>query len=799
VLEIALRRDLGLFDTTMIGIGTMIGASIFSLAAVTVGIAGPGVLLSIIIAGGICFLTASTYAQLGGLLQEAGGGYLWVRQAFSRGAGFTAGWISWFGHSVACAFYIVIFAGGIQFLLSEIWPGTTIPVAQSLFGAAVAALFVAINDRGTVLTARTEAVVTIAQLVVFAVFSVTGLVLSASGRGLTADPFGDFLGSGWWSILVAAGVLAIAFEGYEVVAQSAEETKRPEKTIPRAIYISIIVVTGLYLLLVGTAVLAEGPAQVAARGDESLIRAGDLFLPQAGAFLMIGALLAGALSALNATIFSASRVAFAMGRDRTLPKAFGTIHRRRRTPYVAIRVSGVAIIATALFVPLQDIAAAAGIMFLLLFIMVNASFIRLRRTDERVRAKFPSARSDIKPAVAIAGKVVVLVPLASYSPLALTIAVAWSALGAVVYVLLHRGREGPAPAVAATGYAREGPTIPAERFHVLVPAASPREKRIVEMASMVARASEGHVSIMRVIPVPRATPIWAAADMDNSFDLKMVEGLMGFAGPGVDASAALLVSHDIEGAIAEKAREDNVNLIFIGWRGSTKTRKAIFGGTVDALLARAPCDVAVVRTRLAWQPSEFRRIALLSGPHRHVRPAADLAAALTRDPPATVTVLRVVGSERERQQPDDDVEALVEHLHRLGLDTTVRTIVNRRTASAVIGESDRFDLLILGSPPGLLRKVIARRGEEEVAKSSKCPIVLYRHRGATATDFLRPIARTLGREAEEPASLPVSSFSAREGRAPARRKEDAPAAPGPTETPKSDKPGASNSSPTTAP
>src|SRR6185295_315310 len=164
---------------------------------------------------------------------------------------------------------------------------------------------------------------------------------------------------------------------------------------------------------------------------------------------------------------------------------------------------------------------------------------------------------NIRPMIAIVGKVIVLIPLASYSPLALGIALGWSALGAVVYALLHRGEAESAPATVPTGYAKEGPTIPAERFHVLVPAASPREKGIVEMASMVTRASSGHLTVMRVIPVPRTTPIWAASEIDTSFDVKMVEGLLGFAGSGIDASATLLVSHEIENAIAEKAREDN--------------------------------------------------------------------------------------------------------------------------------------------------------------------------------------------------------------------------------------------------
>jgi amino acid transporter/nucleotide-binding universal stress UspA family protein len=788
VLQITLRRDLGLFHTTMIGIGTMIGASIFSLAAITTGIAGPNVLFSIMIAGGICFLTASTYAQLGGLLQEAGGGYLWVKMAFSRRAGFTAGWISWFGHSVACAFYIILFAGGIEFLLHAVSPGTVLPIPKNFLAVGVALVFVFINDRGTVLTARTEAIVTMIQLAIFTLFGVAAIYVGTNAP-YTPGPGDLFPDVTNWNILVAAGVLAIAFEGYEVVAQSAEETKNPERTIPRATYISIAVVTAFYLLLVGSAFFAEGPAQVASDGDRALIAAGGRFIPVGGALLMIGALLAGALSALNATIFSASRVAFAMGRDGTLPKAFGAIHRRKRTPHVAIRVSGVAIIGTALFVPLNDIAAAAGIMFLLLFILVNASFLRLRQVDAKVRARFPSAKSNIVPIAAISGKVIILTALAAYSPLAMTIAIVWSALGIIVYWLAHRSGEAPAPPPTASGYAAEGPTIPAERFHILVPAASPREKRLVEMASLVTRASNGHLSIMRVIPVPRATPIWAASEIDTSFDLKMVEGLLGFAGPDVDASAVLMVSHEIEGAIAEKAREDNVNLIFVGWRGSTKTRKAIFGGTVDDLLLRAPCDVAVVRTRIAWEPSQFKRIALLSGPHRHVRPAADLVAALSRDHPVQVTVLRVVKSHRERALPDDDVEEIVEHLHKLGLDTTVRTIVSLTTTSAVIKESERFDLLIIGSPPGLLRKIIVRRAEEEIAKASKCPIILYRHRGTTATDFLQPLARSLTRDEAEPSSLPVGTVKtgAPKSKGDARKEGEKPS----TEIHKSGEPGAS--------
>jgi len=103
--EVGLRRDLSLFDITMIGVGAMIGAGIFVLTGEAAGIAGPALILSFALNGVVTIFTAMVYAELGSAIPEAGGGYLWVKEGLPGANAFLAGWMSWFAHAVAGALY----------------------------------------------------------------------------------------------------------------------------------------------------------------------------------------------------------------------------------------------------------------------------------------------------------------------------------------------------------------------------------------------------------------------------------------------------------------------------------------------------------------------------------------------------------------------------------------------------------------------------------------------------------------------------------------------------------------------
>lgn len=100
---------MSLFDITFIGVGAMIGAGVFALTGFAAGLAGPALILAFALNGFVALFTAVSYAELGAAFPEAGGGYLWVKEALVDPNGFYAGWMSWFAHAVACSLYAVTF------------------------------------------------------------------------------------------------------------------------------------------------------------------------------------------------------------------------------------------------------------------------------------------------------------------------------------------------------------------------------------------------------------------------------------------------------------------------------------------------------------------------------------------------------------------------------------------------------------------------------------------------------------------------------------------------------------------
>ena len=168
------------------------------------------------------------------------------------------------------------------------------------------------------------------------------------------------------------GLTFIAFQGFEVIAQSSEEIRNPERIFPApsSCRWSSSSRSTSWLRSALAAVKPDGMTAwdyLAAQKEIALVEVARTFLFGGGVMLLVGGLIS-TMSALNATIYSSSRVAFAMGRDRNFPALFGRVHPRSCTPHWAILVSLIIIVAMALSLPLEDVASAADIMFLLLFL-----------------------------------------------------------------------------------------------------------------------------------------------------------------------------------------------------------------------------------------------------------------------------------------------------------------------------------------------------------------------------------------------------------------------------------------------
>ncbi len=445
--EHELARTLSLFDITMIGVGAMIGAGIFVLTGVAAGIAGPALILVFLVNGIITSFTALCYAELGSAMPGAGGGYLWVREGLPGPSGFVSGWMDWFAHTVAGSLYALGFGAYFALILELMgisFFGLSFEITIKLFAVIVICLFLLINFKGVSETGMAENVFTVAKIVILAIFIGSGLWVMYNKPDFGFSNFSPFIPNGLGSIFIACGLTFIAFEGYEIIAQAGEEVRNPRKNVPRAVILSILIVLPIYCLVafvsLGALTVESGTTwQYLGEFQElGLVEAAKQFMPFGVLLLIIGGLLS-TMSALNATTYSSTRVSFAMARDKFLPRKIATIHRKNRTPYVALFFSGMLMIFMSVSVPLEDVASATSLMFLFLFMLVNLSAIMIRRKigdqlDYGYRMKF----FPIIPIVAMCANMALAVFLFQFSPTAWYVTILWVLIGLGIYFAYSR-------------------------------------------------------------------------------------------------------------------------------------------------------------------------------------------------------------------------------------------------------------------------------------------------------------------------------------------------------------------------
>ncbi|MDY7082581.1 MAG: amino acid permease, partial [Halobacteria archaeon] len=276
--------------------------------------------------------------------------------------------------AVACSLYAVTFGVFLtEFLVILTGVGHEFVLfgflnrlmVEKLLAVLMVALFTYINYRGAEETGKAGVVVTGIKILILGLFIVFGILATFRDPNWTAKFFSNphFAPNGVFGILGAMGFTYIAFEGYEIIVQSGEEVVDPGKNVPKAVFYSLAIVVPIYILVAFAAIggidvtqhvvsladISESASQVATwqilgeLGELGIIRAAGQFMPYGTPLLLIAGLTA-TMSALNATVYSSSRVSFAMGRDRVLPEIFSKIHPEKRTPHWAILLSAVLIV-----------------------------------------------------------------------------------------------------------------------------------------------------------------------------------------------------------------------------------------------------------------------------------------------------------------------------------------------------------------------------------------------------------------------------------------------------------------------
>lgn len=744
--QVSLSRDLGLFDVTMIGVGAMIGAGIFGLTGIAAGEAGPvGLLLAFLLNGVVTSLTGLTYAELGAAYPQAGGGYAWVKEGLTRIFGFYAGWISWFSHSVACSLYAVLFGtffaelleiAGLELGQNVAFFGlTSEQVAVKVLAVLAALLFIIINVRGSSETGLVGNIITIFKIVVLGLLVVFGLRAMLNipdwADNFWRDP--GPLPHGLGGIILAMGLTFVAFEGYEIIAQSGEEVKNPAHNVPRAIFIAIAVVVVVYLAVafvsIGALVQDSGLPNwmyLGENGERAMIETARAIMPY-GALIMILGGLASTTSALNATIYSSSRVSFAMGRDRDLPAIFGRIHPRNKTPHWAIWLSGLLIILMAVLLPVTDVASGASITFLLLFLMVNISLVRLRKRQPDLDRPFRVPFVPWLQYLSIAVQVVLAVELFKLSPIAWVATVFWLALGLLVY--RQHGAVEEAAKEEDTILLEE--TVASREYSVLLPVASEAMARqLGRLASLFAQANHGELFALHVVDVPPQMGVSDGRAFLRQGRPLLEEVITVGREFDVPVRTMLRLGRDVGNSIISAARERDANLMVLGWPGHVPHRKEAFGTVIDLMTKNPPCDLAVVRFRRSGLPGRIL-VPVAGGPNTRLAlelavTEADAVEHRTGQRPEVVALNLILdganGDMLEKRR-----QTLVEELDIADWPLEWRVAFAHDVVRGILDGATNFDQIIIGaSEERLLEQSLFGSIPQRVAEEATTTVIMVK-------------------------------------------------------------------------
>ncbi|MET9546357.1 MULTISPECIES: amino acid permease [unclassified Streptomyces] len=379
----SLRRSLGMWQLTMISIGATLGTGIFVVLGESVPKAGPAVTVSFVIAGLTALFSALSYAELAGSIPVAGSSYSYAYATMGELIAWVCGWclVLEYGVSVAAV------AVGWGEYLNELLDGTigvTIPDVLSsapgeggvinLPGLIVVLLAMVFLLGGAKESATANTVMVIVKIAALVLFCTIGFMGFKSGN------YSDFMPLGTAGVSAAAASLFFSYIGFDAASTAGEEAKNPQRDLPRAIMLSLIIVTALYVLVAAVAVGAWNWKDF--EGSEATLAAimndvsGQNFW---GTLLAAGAVISIA-SVVLTVLYGQTRVLFAMSRDGLVPKAFGKVSKKTGTPRVNTVIVSLFCAALASVIPLGKLVDATSIGTLFAFGLVNIAVIVLRRT-----------------------------------------------------------------------------------------------------------------------------------------------------------------------------------------------------------------------------------------------------------------------------------------------------------------------------------------------------------------------------------------------------------------------------------
>ncbi|PJJ45096.1 amino acid/polyamine/organocation transporter (APC superfamily) [Glutamicibacter mysorens] len=432
-----LKRSLGVTQLVMISVGATLGTGILVILGSAVPVAGPAIWIAFVLAGITALLSAVSYAEMAGMVPVSGSSYSYSYATLGEGMAWVCGWCLVLEYAVSAA-AVAVGAGSYVNQTLEIF-GLALPQAlaagpgeggiinlSALIVVILATLLLVRGARESALANTVMVIVKIAILVFFVVVAFTAF---------NAGNFAPLLPMGAAGVTGAASMVFFSYIGFDAASTAGEEAKNPQKDLPRAIMIAMVLVTAIYVL-VAVAAIGAREWEWFADSEAALVQivseiTGQKWMVLAFALASVIAI----VSVVLTTLYGQTRILLSMGRDGLIPRFFAKVSPSTRTPVIGTYVTGAVVAIAASLIPLGQLAEATSIGTLFAFSLVGVSVIYLRKTQPDIPRTFRVPLYPVTPMLGIAACLFLMFNLAGITWLVFGI---WMAVGAAIYLAYGR-------------------------------------------------------------------------------------------------------------------------------------------------------------------------------------------------------------------------------------------------------------------------------------------------------------------------------------------------------------------------
>ncbi len=686
-----LKRQLSLLQVVMLGTAGAIGAEIFVLTGHAAAISGPAMILAILIGGLLSYSIAMNYGELASSFPVTGGALTYVREAWGKNL------LSYLVGSLDClssTFYSGLSAIGFAYSLQIFLP--FLPIIPTAI--AIILIFVGLNILGVGNIGNVQILLGGILLIILVTYIILGFTLPGGFKWGTYLLEGQFFiykdaWSNFRSLLTTIALIYVAFIGFEVIADDAEEVKNPDRNIPHGILISLTLCLILYPLI-SLVTLGTIPWSTLAGSEVALTDAISRFLPGIGPIILGLAGIIATVTTLNSSMLSATREAFTLSRDGMWPRFLSKLG-PNRTPYVSTLIMGgvICLIAAIGLVEFLSYISASGYLFVLFW--SNLALIRLRKRYPNLRRPF---KVPLFPLTAYLAMGTCLIIVASTDIKALGFEFGLIAVLSLIYYL--------APPLNRI-YLQRIKSLNKSKNRILVPVANPNTgAQLVRVAAILAQAIEDtSVCIFHMdsskpkLPTLNSKKGKSIISPPRQFFLpdQIIDDVRT---RNVPLYTKIRQGSNVSSCILDEIESNqNVKLVLAGWPGPINPEK-IVENPIKILLEKAKTNVAIL---LNNNLDQIRTILVPIGGGPHSRLALHLACEIADQENAKIIAFRTFSKAHEAEEIEDEMlnlqQIVVDELGLIPARLTTRIARADTVIEGILNETRRnpYDLIVMGA------------------------------------------------------------------------------------------------------